>query len=163
MPIFGMNNGLTPILSYNYGARNQRRIADGIRFALAAALCIMGVGMVIFLLFPQLLMGIFSAPELAMTMGVPALRIVSLSFLFAGVSIILGAAFQALGAPMFSLIISLLRQLVIVLPVCLLLALPPRSWCGGASPGRGCFLPRGAGVLPEDLPGEDLRAGVRRN
>ncbi|MEQ2442278.1 MATE family efflux transporter [Pseudoflavonifractor intestinihominis] len=119
MPVYGMNNGLTPILSYNYGARQRERIAGGVRFALAAALCIMGVGMVIFLLFPWLLMGIFSAPELAMAMGVPALRIISLSFLFAGVSIILGAAFQALGVPMFSLILSVLRQAAIVLPVCL--------------------------------------------
>lgn len=110
MPVYGMNNGLTPILSYNYGARKQKRIAGGIRFALAAALCIMGVGMVIFLLFPQLLMQIFSAPAAAMAMGVPALRTISLSFLFAGVSIILGAAFQALGVPLFSLILSVLRQ-----------------------------------------------------
>ena len=130
MPVFGMNNGLTPILSYNYGARKQKRIAGGIRFALAAALCIMGVGMVIFLLFPQLLMQIFSAPEVAMAMGVPALRIISLSFLFAGVSIILGAAFQALGVPLFSLILSVLRQAVIVLPVCLALVFiaPAQVW-----------------------------------
>ena len=90
----------------------------------------MGVGMVIFLLFPQLLMQIFSAPEVAMAMGVPALRIISLSFLFAGVSIILGAAFQALGVPLFSLILSVLRQAVIVLPVCLALVFiaPAQVW-----------------------------------
>lgn len=130
MPVYGMNNGLTPILSYNYGARRRERITRGIHFALAAALCIMGVGMVIFLLFPQQLMQIFSASDPAMTMGVPALRVISLSFLFAGVSIILGAAFQALGAPMFSLALSVLRQVVIVLPVCLIFVLiaPDQVW-----------------------------------
>ena len=141
MPVYGMNNGLTPILSYNYGARHQERITRGIHFALAAALCIMGVGMVIFLLFPQQLMQIFSAPEPVMAMGVPALRIISLSFLFAGVSIILGAAFQALGVPLFSLILSVLRQAVIVLPVCLVLTfIAPDQvwWCLPAAEALSC-------------------------
>ncbi len=145
MPVFGLNNGMTPVLSYNYGARQKKRITGGIHFALALALAIMGVGMFLFLLFPGALMGIFGAEQepMAMAMGIPALRILAASFLFAGVSIILGAAFQALGAPMFSLIISLLRQLVIVLPVCLLLAFTAPElvwWCVPLAEGVSCLV-----------------------
>lgn len=121
MPVFGINNGITPILGYNYGARNRKRITDGIHFSLGFALAIMAVGTVLFLAIPGPLMSIFSPTEAALALGVSALRVISVSFLFAGVSIILSAAFQALGAPKYSLIISLLRQLVIVLPAALLL------------------------------------------
>lgn len=143
MPVFGLNNGMTPVLSYNYGAKRKKRITDGIRFALALSLGIMGAGMLLFLLFPAALMGIFGAEQepLALAMGVPALRILASSFLFAGVSIILGAAFQALGAPMYSLVLSLLRQLVLVLPLCLLLAfLAPEQvwWCVPAAEAVSC-------------------------
>lgn len=143
MPVFGLNNGMTPILSYNYGARKRERITGGIHFALALALGIMGVGMLLFLLFPNVLMGIFSAPDLAMELGTGALRTVSLSFLFAGVSIILAASFQALGAPMFSLMIALLRQLVIVLPLGLLFAFTAPElvwWCLPIAEGVSCLV-----------------------
>ena len=130
MPVFGMNTGLTPILSYNYGAKERRRITDGIHFAIAVALGIMAVGTLLFLVFPGALISIFSPPPQVLTQGVTALRIISCSFLFAGVSIILSATFQALGTPMYSLILSLLRQLIIVLPTALLLALtaPALVW-----------------------------------
>ena len=123
MPVYGMNNALTPILSYNYGARHRRRITDGIRFALLVATGIMAAGTLVFLLLPGPLLAIFNPSGETMALGVTALRILAPAFLFAGVSIILGAAFQALGAPMYSLVVSLLRQLVVVLPVCLVFAL----------------------------------------
>lgn len=143
MPVFGMNNGLTPVLSYNYGAKERKRITDGIHFALAVALGIMAVGTLLFFLIPGPLMAIFSAPPEVLSQGVSALRIVACSFLFAGVSIIFSAAFQALGTPMYSLIISLMRQLVIVLPAALFLSfLAPELiwWCLPAAEAFSCVV-----------------------
>lgn len=141
MPVFGMNNGLTPVLSFNYGARERKRITDGIHFAMKVALAIMAVGTVLFLVFPGPLMSIFNPDSATLAVGIPAMRIASASFLFAGVSIILSAAFQALGAPRYSLILSVLRQLVIVLPVCLLFALTNPTliwWCLPIAEGVSC-------------------------
>ncbi|MEG0441411.1 MAG: MATE family efflux transporter [Oscillospiraceae bacterium] len=121
MPAFGLNNGMVPILGYNYGAKNGKRISDTIRFGLILSTAIMAVGTALFLLVPGALLRCFDAPADIVALGIPALRMISISFLFAAVTIIFTASFQALGAPMMSMVVSLLRQLVIVLPATYLL------------------------------------------
>lgn len=130
MPVYGLNNGLIPVLGYNYGAGSKERIVALTRFALAIAAAIMAAGTLLLLLFPGALLSIFDADAAALLYGIPALRIISLSFLFAGVSVILSAAFQSLGAPGESLVISLLRQLILILPTAWLLgqAAPDLVW-----------------------------------
>ena len=123
MPVAGLNNGMTPVLSYNYGAKDRQRVIDGTNFALLVAVVIMAVGTAIFLLFPRQLLSIFTTPAEMLDMGVSALRIIATTFVFAGLTFIFSGAFQALGAPNMSLVLGLTRQIVIVLPVCLLLAL----------------------------------------
>lgn len=130
MPVFGLNNGMIPILGYNYGARSAKRITGTIRFALIIAVSIMCLGTLLFQLFPQLLLGFFQPSPAALQAGVPALRLISIAFPAAAVSIICSAVFQALGSPMLSLLVSLLRQLVLVLPAAWLLGLwrPELIW-----------------------------------
>lgn len=116
MPVFGINNGLVSVLSFNYGARNRERVLGGIRFGLQLALGIMGAGTaLVWLLSRPLLLYCFHATAPALEMGVPALRMVASSFLFAGASIILTSAFQSLGYGTWSLGIALLRQIVLLL------------------------------------------------
>lgn len=122
MPIFGLNNGMVPIVAYNYGARNKKRIMDTVKLSTILAVGIMLVGVFIFEAFPEQLLKLFNASEQMMQIGVPALRIISLSFVFAGVSITAVSVFQALGNGIYSLIISIVRQLVIILPVAYLFA-----------------------------------------
>ena len=122
MPIFGLNNGMVPIVAYNYGARNKKRIMDTVKLSTILAVGIMLVGVFIFEAFPEQLLKLFNASEQMMQIGVPALRIISLSFVFAGVSITVVSVFQALGNGIYSLIISIVRQLVIILPVAYLFA-----------------------------------------
>lgn len=117
MAVLGMNNALIPILSYNYGAGKRERIKETIRFALLVACVIMVIGTFIFQLFPTQLLFLFDAKENMLTIGIPALRIISLSFLFAGISMVLCSTFQALGSPNHSLLITLLRQMVLLLPL----------------------------------------------
>lgn len=112
MPVFGLNNGMVPILSYNYGARKPDRIKKTIKLGMSCAVAYMLVGLAVFELIPNKLLMIFSASENVMSIGVVALRIIGLSFLFAGI-----------GNPLHSLLISVLRQLVIILPVAYLLSL----------------------------------------
>ena len=143
MPVAGLNNGLTPVLSYNYGAKHRRRIVEGLHFALKLALVIMGLGTLIFQLFPASLLAIFSTPAGMMETGVFALRIISVTFLCAGATFIFSGAFQALGSPNLALILGLTRQIVIVLPVCLILALtdPALVWfCFPAAEIISCLL-----------------------
>ncbi len=121
MPIAGINNGLTPVVSYNYGARQRERVTGAIHFALALGTAIMAAGMLVFLLLPGPLLSLFDAPPEVLRQGVPALRLLALSFPFAGVSILLCAAFQALGAPFQSLLVSLGRQAVLLFPAALVL------------------------------------------
>lgn len=123
MPVYGLNNGLTPLVSFNYGARHRERIRGLIRFALAIACGIMAAGTLLMLLAPGPLLRIFDATQQVLADGVPALRIIAASFLFAGVSIVLCAAFQAMGSATLSLVVSLLRQAVVLLPAALLLGL----------------------------------------
>lgn len=122
MPVFGLNNGMVPIIAYNYGARNRKRIMDTARSSIMIAVGIMLFGLFIFQSFtPQLLM-LFDASEHMLEIGVPALRMISLSFLFAGYCIIVGSIFQALGNGVYSLIVSVARQLLCILPIAYFLA-----------------------------------------
>ena len=122
MPIFGMNNGMVPIIGYNYGARKPDRVKKTIKCAMFYAEMIMLVGFLLFQFLPDKLLGLFSASEAMLAIGKPALRIICFHFLLAGMSIILSSTFQALGNGMFSLIISVCRQLVVLLPAAWLLS-----------------------------------------
>lgn len=116
MPIFGMNNGTVPIVAYNYGARKPDRMMQAIRYSITAAVSIMIVGLAIFHLATEQLLGIFGASEEMLRIGVPALRIISLSFPVAGFCIGVGTVFQALGCSIYSMINSMVRQLVVLIP-----------------------------------------------
>ena len=117
MPVFGLNNGMIPIIAYNYGARNRKRILSTMRLSIYIAVGIMLIGLAVFQLIPDKLLLLFDASELMLSIGIPALRAISLSFIFAGYCIILGSVFQALGNGVYSLIISVARQLLVILPV----------------------------------------------
>lgn len=121
MPIFGLNNGLIPIIAYNYGAKEPKRITQVIRLSIYIATGIMLVGLVLFQTIPATFMAMFDASDHMMEIGVPALRIISLSFLFAGYSIICSSVYQALGNGVYSLIVSAARQLFIILPAAYIL------------------------------------------
>ena len=123
MPIFGMNNGMVPIISYNYGARNPDRVKKTIKLAAFYAECIMLIGFCIFQFMPDKVLGIFAASDAMLAIGIPALRIICPHFLLAGVGIILSSVFQALGNGIYSTIVSLCRQLLVLLPVAYLLSL----------------------------------------
>ena len=122
MPIFGMNNGMVPIISYNYGARRPDRVKKTIKLAVCYAECIMLIGFCIFQFAPDKVLGIFAASDAMLAIGIPAMRIICLHFLLAGASIVLSSVFQALGNGVFSLIVSVCRQLFVLLPAAWLLA-----------------------------------------
>ena len=122
MPIFGLNNGVVSIIAYNYGAQHRRRMTETIKRSTIYASCIMLLGMSIFLSIPGTLLKIFDATDTLLAIGVPALRIISLSFCMAGASIALTSAFQALGKSLYSMIISIIRQLVFLVPLAYILA-----------------------------------------
>ena len=123
MPVFGMNNGVIPIIAYNYGARNRARMTKAVRVAMLMAVSIMAVGTALMWLFPETMLRLFDASDYMMGIGVPALRTISLSFVAAGFCIAMGSVFQALGKSYFSMIVSFTRQLVVLLPVAYLLSL----------------------------------------
>lgn len=122
MPVFGLNNGLIPVLAYNYGARSRSRIDEALKFSLIVAFGIMCLGTLIMNLFPAQLLGFFNASEDMLRIGVPALHIISIHFPIAAVCIVLGSIFQAFSQSIYSLIISIGRQLVILIPTAWLLA-----------------------------------------
>lgn len=122
MPVFGLNNGMVPIVAYNYGARKPDRIMKTMRLSIIYAVSIMVVGFAVFQLVPEALLAIFDASEEMVEIGVPALRIISFSFLGAGFGIVSSSVFQALGHGMLSLIVSVLRQLIVILPAAWILA-----------------------------------------
>ena len=122
MPVFGLNNGTVPIIAYNYGARKPDRITQTLKLAVVYAVSIMFLGFLAFQLIPDKLLMIFNASETMLEIGVPALRIISLSFLFAGFCIVCSSMFQALGHGMMSLIVSAFRQLVVLLPTAFVLS-----------------------------------------
>ena len=123
MPIFGMNNGLVPILSYNYGAGKKDRFMKAVKLGIMYAVIIMLIGLVILNVIPATLLELFDASETMIEIGVPALRTISLSFLLAGFCIICGTVFQSLGCAVYSMIVSIARQLVVLLPAAYLLSL----------------------------------------
>ena len=123
MPVFGLNNGMVPIIGYNYGARQPERIHKTIRLAMLYATAIMLIGFAVFQLLPDFLLGFFDASEDMLRIGGPGLRIISVSFLLAGVSVICSSACQAFGFGMYSLYISIARQLVVLVPVAWLMSM----------------------------------------
>ena len=123
MPVFGLNNGLIPVLAYNYGARKKDRIKEALKFSMLLAVGIMAVGTILFWLFPEALLGFFDAGEEMIRIGIPALRIISLSFCVAAVCIIMGSIFQAFSKSIYSLFVSVGRQLVALIPAAWLLSL----------------------------------------
>lgn len=122
MPVFGLNNGVIPILGFNYGARNKKRMLDTMKLGLVVALLIMITGTICFQLFAKELLSLFSATEEMYRIGIPALRTISLCFIPASISIILIASFQATGFGLASMMVSIIRQLVVLCPCVLLLS-----------------------------------------
>lgn len=122
MPIFGLNNGMVPIISYNYGARKPDRIRRTIRLSIIFAVSIMLVGLAVFWLFTSQLLGIFNASAAMLEIGIPALRIISLSFLLAGINIVTLSVCQSLGHGFMSLTVAVIRQLLLLLPSAWVLA-----------------------------------------
>lgn len=124
MPVFGLSNGLVAILGYNYGARMRARVYDALKVALIWARVIMLLGTIAFLLIPETLLSLFEAGDARdlTDMGVVALRVISLSFLLAAVGITISTLFQAVGKGMYSLWMSLCRQIIVLLPVAWLLS-----------------------------------------
>lgn len=122
MPVFGLNNGMVPIVSYNYGAKRPDRITQTIRLSAIYAVTIMAAGVAVVQLIPDKLLLLFDASEQMLTIGVPALRIISTCFVFAGFSIVCSSVFQALGNSIFSMIMSITRQLAVLLPAAYILA-----------------------------------------
>ena len=126
MPIFGLNNGMVPIIAYNYGARRYDRVKKTITLSIASAVLIMMIGLLAFELIPDVLLSFFNASKEMLEIGVPALRIIGTHYLFAGFCIIAGSVCQAIGKPVYSLIVSVCRQLVVLLPAAWLLSLTGR-------------------------------------
>ena len=122
MPVFGLNNGMVPIVAYNFGAGRMDRVKRTIKLAVCSAVAIMFIGLAAFQLMPEVLLGFFDASPEMLQIGSVALRIISISFLFAGFCVISGSVCQAIGNPFYSLIVAVARQLVVLLPVAWLLA-----------------------------------------
>lgn len=122
MPVYGLNNALIPMVGYNFGAKNRRRIERITRYALYLAIGIMAAGTVLFELIPVPLLRLFDASDAMLAIGVPAIRIISLSFCFAGASVILSGCMQGLGRGNESLWVALTRQFIVILPAAVLLS-----------------------------------------
>lgn len=126
MPVFGLNNGMVPIVAYNYGAGHPDRISKTIRLSVMYAVSIMLLGFLAFQLIPHVFLGMFMAEGETsgdmLAIGVPALRIISYSFLFAGFCVVCSSVFQALGHGVLSLLVSVIRQLVVLLPASFVLS-----------------------------------------
>ena len=125
MPVFGVTSGMVPIVGYNFGVGKKERIIHTIKDACIYAVALMGLGLVVFQLFPAQLISIFSNGEelgQMLEIGVPALRIISISFIGAGIAIVFSSVFQAIGNGILSLIMSVIRQLVVLLPAAWLLS-----------------------------------------
>lgn len=122
MPVFGLTHGVMPIMGYNFGARNKQRLLSALKIGCVVALVIMAFGTVLFWCAPDWLLSIFNASADMLSIGIPALRIISLCFIPAALGILFSTIFQAVGKGMYSLVISILRQLVVILPVAYFLA-----------------------------------------
>ncbi len=122
MPVFGLNQGSMPIMGYNYGAGNKRRLISTIKLSCIIAFSIMVLGTLVFWIFPGVLLKMFNASQSMLSIGIPALRLISLSFMMASINIVLSNLFQATGHGVKSLTVSLIRQLAVILPVAWLLS-----------------------------------------
>lgn len=122
MPVFGLNNGMVPIVAYNLGAGKRSRIVRTIKWSMVYAFCLLFIGFLIFETFPAQLLGMFEASEEMLTIGVPALRIIGIHFLIAWFCIIASSVFQAVGNGVYSLVVSAARQLIVLLPAAYILA-----------------------------------------
>lgn len=122
MPVFGLNNGMIPILGYNFGARNKQRMLNTLKYAYKIAFCFMMIGFICFMLIPGKLLLLFDASEEMLALGIPALRIIGIHFLIAWFCIVTGSLFQAVGKAMYSLYVSVSRQLLVLLPAAYILA-----------------------------------------
>ncbi len=123
MPVFGLNNGMVPIIAYNYGAGKRERVIRAMKSSIRYAVWIMLAGLLVMEAIPGPLIGLFNATPELLEIGVPALRTICLSFCFAGYCIVVGSVFQALGNGVYSMIVSIARQLCVLLPVAYLLSL----------------------------------------
>ncbi len=123
MPMFGINNGMVPIVAYNYGARNRQRIMDAVKYAQIYATVILFVGLILFEVFPGTVLSLFDASDHMLEIGIPALRIICTSYVFASYCIVTGSFFQALGNGVYTLIMSAARQLLVLIPAAYLLSL----------------------------------------
>ena len=123
MPVFGLNNGMVPIIAYNYGAQKPERIHKTIRLGMVYAVAIMVIGLLVFQLIPKELLRMFDASDAMLEIGAPALRIMSLAFVFAGIGIVSGSSCQAFGYSVYSMLISIARQIVVLIPAAYLLSL----------------------------------------
>lgn len=123
MPVFGLNNGLIPIVAYNFGAGKKDRIIKAVKSSMAVAVGFMAVGLLVAEVIPGELLKMFNASDSMLGMGIPALRIMCISFVFAGFSVIASGLFQGLGKGTYSLVLSIVRQLVILIPAAYLLSL----------------------------------------
>lgn len=122
MPIFGLNNGLIPVVAFNYGAKKRDRMINTMKYGMAFATVVMVVGFALAQIIPGPMLRLFDASDNMMTIGIPALRIISFSFILAGICIVGSGVFQAVGRSMNSLVMSVIRQIVVLLPVAWLLA-----------------------------------------
>lgn len=122
MPVFGMNNGMVPIIGFNFGARNRERMMHTYKLALITAISIMSAGVLLFELFPKEIFLLFGASDHMLGMGVPALRIIAIHFPIAAFCIVTGSVFQAVGKAVYSMINSICRQIVVLIPTAFLLA-----------------------------------------
>ena len=122
MPVFGLNNGIIPIVAFNYGARKKHRMIRTIKWGMLIAFCFLMMGFVVFETIPGKLLLLFDASENMLGIGIPALRIIAVHFLIAWFCIVAGAVFQAVGNGMYSLYVSVARQLVVLLPAAYILA-----------------------------------------
>ena len=120
--VFGVNNGITPIIAYNYGARHRKRMLKTVKVSMFIAFCFTFIGFLAFEFIPKTLLGLFSASEDMLTIGIPALRIIGIHYLIAWFCIIAGTVFQALGKAVFSMIVSIMRQLFVLIPAAYILA-----------------------------------------
>lgn len=122
MPVFGLNNGITPIIAYNYGAGQRKRMLKTIKLSMLVAFCLTFIGFLCFEGIPQILLSLFNASDEMLTIGVPALRIIGIHYLIAWFCIVSGTVFQALGKAFFSMIVSIMRQLFVLIPAAYILA-----------------------------------------
>jgi putative MATE family efflux protein len=128
MPVFGLNNGMVPIIAYNYGAGSKKRVMGIIKLSITYALVIMSVGAMLFLIFPAAFLAMFNASPEMLAIGKPAMRIIAIHFIPAAICVILISVFQALGNGLETLMVSTARQLIVLLPAAWLFSLSGQVW-----------------------------------